>query len=56
MTSSWVCTLAAAARGDSAAIAAFTARIGENEAVHQIAEAAEEMKLKGYDLGRIASD
>jgi hypothetical protein len=48
--------LAAAARhGDAAAIEDFTARIPANEAVSQIAEAAEEMKFKGYDLGRIAS-
>jgi len=46
----------AAERGDSAAIEAFTAQIGQNEAIQQIAEAAEEMKFKGYDLGRIASD
>jgi len=47
---------AAARRGDAAAIEDFTARISDNEAVNQVAEAAEEMKFKGYDLGRIASD
>jgi len=47
---------AAARRGDAAAIEDFTTRISDNEAVNQIAEAAEEMKFKGYDLGRIASD
>jgi hypothetical protein len=46
---------AAARRGDPAAIEAFTARISDNEAVKRIAEAAEEMKFKGYDLGRIAA-
>jgi len=46
---------AEARRGDAGAIEAFTARISDNEAVNQIAEAAEEMKFKGYALGRIAS-
>src|SRR2546430_13294839 len=43
---------AAAHRGNAAAIEDFTARLSDNEAVNQIAEAAEEMKFKGYDLGR----
>jgi hypothetical protein len=48
--------LAAVARGGNmGAIEAFTARIPDNVAIKQIAEAAEEMKFKGYDLGRIAS-
>jgi hypothetical protein len=47
---------AAAKRRDASAIEAFTSQIGQNEAVQQIAEAAEEMKFKGYDLGRVASD
>lgn len=46
----------AAERGDERAIAAFNEGIGKNEAVAQIAEAAEEMKFKGYDLGPIAEE
>ena len=45
---------AAATKGDMHAIEAFNERIAGNEAVKQIAEAAEEMKFKGYDLGQIA--
>ena len=45
---------AAATKGDMHAIEAFNERIAKNEAVKQIAEAAEEMKFKGYDLGQIA--
>jgi soluble cytochrome b562 len=46
----------AAERGDLAVIEDATARIAENEAVEQIAEAAERMKFKGYDLGPIAEE
>lgn len=46
----------AAKTGDQAAIEAFNEGIGTNEAVGRIAEAAEEMKFKGYDLGPIAEE
>jgi predicted ribosome quality control (RQC) complex YloA/Tae2 family protein len=46
----------AAERGDLKVIEDATARIAENEAVEQIAEAAERMKFKGYDLGDIAEE
>jgi chromosome segregation ATPase len=46
----------AAEKGDQAAIDAFNDRIAKNEAVERIAEAAEEMKFKGYDLGPIADE
>jgi len=46
----------AAERGDGDVIAAFNAELDRNEAVHKIAEAAEEMKFKGYDVGPIAAD
>jgi hypothetical protein len=46
----------AAERGDLAVIEDATARIADNEAVEQIAEAAERMKFKGYDLGPIAEE
>lgn len=46
----------AAERRDQQAIDAFNDRIAENEAVEQIAEAAEEMKFKGYDLGPIGEE
>lgn len=46
----------AAERGDQSAIDEFNQRISRNEAVEQIAEAAEEMKFKGYDLGPIAEE
>jgi hypothetical protein len=46
----------AAERGDQQAIDAFNERIAKNEAVEQIAEAAEEMKFKGYDLGPIGEE
>ena len=45
-----------AEKGDQQAIDAFNARLGENEAIGQIAEAAEEMKFKGFDLGDIAEE
>jgi hypothetical protein len=46
----------AAERGDSARIARFNQSIPQNTAVRQIAEAAEEMKFEGYDLGPISED
>jgi hypothetical protein len=46
----------AAERGDTEVIDDATARIGQNEAVEQIAESAERMKFKGYDLGPIAEE
>jgi uncharacterized protein YicC (UPF0701 family) len=47
---------AAAEREDVAAIDQFNLGLDDNEAVEQMAEAAEEMKFKGYDLGRIAQE
>jgi soluble cytochrome b562 len=46
----------AAQKGDLQSIEGFNDRIAKNEAVEQIAEAAEEMKFKGYDLGQIAEE
>lgn len=46
----------AAERGDQSAIDEFNEGISRNEPVEQIAEAAEEMKFKGYDLGPIAEE
>jgi predicted nuclease with TOPRIM domain len=46
----------AAEAGDQRTIDDFNARIGQNEAVEQMAEAAERMKFKGYDLGQIAEE
>jgi phosphoglycolate phosphatase-like HAD superfamily hydrolase len=46
----------AAEKGDLRSIAGFNDRIAKNEAVEQIAEAAEEMKFKGYDLGQISEE
>ena len=46
----------AAVQGDRAAVEAFTSRVAKNEAVERMAEAAEEMKFKGYDLGPIAEE
>ena len=42
--------------GNAAAVERFNAEIGQNPAVERIAEAAEEMKFKGYDLGPIAEE
>jgi hypothetical protein len=47
---------AAAERGDEQAVATFNGRTGANAAIRKIAEAAEEMKFEGYDLGPIAED
>jgi hypothetical protein len=46
----------AAERGDSAGVARFNQTIPQNPAVQQIAEAAEEMKFEGYDLGPISEE
>jgi len=46
----------AAERGDERTIEDFNARIATNRSVEQIAEAAERMKFKGYDLGPIAEE
>jgi DNA-binding transcriptional regulator GbsR (MarR family) len=46
----------AAEKGDQGAIDEFNDEIANNEAVERIAEAAEEMKFKGYDLGPIADE
>jgi hypothetical protein len=46
----------AAERGDQRTVADFNARLPQNEAVEQMAEAAEAMKFKGYDLGQIAEE
>jgi hypothetical protein len=46
----------AAERNDLKTITAFTDRIADNKAIHQIAEAAEEMKHKGYDVGAIGEE
>lgn len=46
----------AAERGDERTIEDFNARIAQNESVGLIAEAAESMKFKGYDLGQIAEE
>jgi hypothetical protein len=47
---------AAVAAGDERAPAAFNARIPTSEPIELMAEAAEAMTFKGYDLGRIAED
>jgi hypothetical protein len=46
----------AAERGDSAGVARFNQSIPQNTAVREIAEAAEEMKFEGYDLGPISEE
>lgn len=46
----------AAERGDSAGVATFNQAIPQNPAVQQMAEAAEEMKFEGYDLGPISEE
>jgi hypothetical protein len=48
--------LAALRKGDAEAVGEFNREVGKNKAVEQMAEAAEEMKFKGYDLGRIAEE
>jgi hypothetical protein len=47
---------AAAEQGDSGGITRFNRSIPQNPAVRQIAEAAEEMKFEGYDLGPISEE
>jgi predicted nuclease with TOPRIM domain len=46
----------AAKNADQRTIDDFNARLPQNEAVEQMAEAAERMKFKGYDLGQIAEE
>jgi hypothetical protein len=46
----------AAERGDERTVEDFNARVATNASVEQIAEAAERMKFKGYDLGTIAEE
>jgi hypothetical protein len=46
----------AAEQGDQRAIDDFNARIANRESIRQIAEAAESLKFKGYDLGPIAEE
>jgi hypothetical protein len=46
----------AAERNDAVGVQEFNQGIAQNAAVRQIAEAAEEMKFEGYDLGPIAED
>lgn len=46
--------LDAAKARNAEAVAAFNARVPQNEAIERIAEAAEEIRNKGYDLGPIA--
>ena len=48
--------VAAAAAGRQPVIDRYNEELAENEAVEEIAEAAEEMKFKGFDLGRIAEE
>lgn len=48
--------IGAAAKGRRAAIDRFSAELADNGAIEQMAEAAEEMRFKGYDLGRIAQE
>jgi hypothetical protein len=43
-------------KGDATAIETFNESIPRNEAIERMAEAAEEMKFKGYDLGQIAEE
>jgi predicted RNA-binding Zn ribbon-like protein len=47
---------AAARRGDASALEEFNLAIADNPAIAKIAEAAEEMKFMGYDLGPIAEE
>lgn len=44
------------ASGNALALRRYNAGIAQNTIVEQIAEAAEEMKFKGYDLGRVAEE
>ncbi len=47
---------AAIGRADAAAVERFDEELDENDAIEQMAEAAEEMKFKGFDLGRLAEE
>lgn len=46
----------AAEQSDERTIEDFNARIAQSQSVEQMAEAAERMKFKGYDLGQIAEE
>ena len=46
----------AAARRDRSAVDRFNEELAGNQAVERMAEAAEEMKFKGYDLGQLAEE
>jgi hypothetical protein len=46
----------AAVRGDRGAIENFTAAIGTNTAIAQIATAARQMELEGYEVGAISGE
>jgi len=46
----------AAERNDAAGVQKFNQAIAQNASVRQMAEAAEEMKFEGYDLGPIAEE
>jgi hypothetical protein len=46
----------AAEEGDAAALEELGRTLRESEAVEEMAEAAEQMKFKGYDLGPIADE
>jgi signal transduction histidine kinase len=46
----------AAEEEDAEAIEEFNRRLASNEAIEEMAEAAEQMKFKGYDLGPIAEE
>jgi len=45
----------AAEAHDAKAVAAFNARLSQDEAIERIGEAAEKIRSEGYDLGPIAS-
>jgi hypothetical protein len=45
-----------ARKGRQGVIDRFNSKLGSNEAVEQMAEAAEEMKFKGFNLGAIAEE
>ena len=43
-------------RRDGAGIQRLSAKLSESDAIEQMAEAAEEMKFKGFDLGQLAEE
>jgi hypothetical protein len=46
----------AAERGDRGAIENFNANIAGNAAIRQITSAAQQMELKGYEIGALAGE